>query len=576
MGPDDRISRKVLWSKGDRILVSAGIRSKDQAVFVTDDDATASASFTIEDPGKTLDFSSGVFAAYPSSGMFIGMPDPQEDIIITVPGVQNYVEDSFDDQVMPMISDVAYGPELKFRNIASVLRLNLSSAIGELKIKSIIVSSKDTISGEFGYLPATDTYIVDSLLTVGNTVCLECGDGVAVADSPVPFNIVIPHRSYSDMSFTVKTVDGMQKVFDMKPGKVLDVKRGTILDIPLCINALGESQEAMVDLEVMSVSCDSFEILLDLQNVDSYFCGLSTKSAFTSDYESGTLLTLLNYMQPYTSPLSYSGPVVKLQESLEDVLIEPGQKYVFWVVPYKSYGSYSASDVTFVEAETDTFKPGGFNLVTVDDEFFDYTTISFTVSSFGAKYIYCMLASDEFISKYPTVQDKIDYMISPGSQATVYSTSKEQFVRKFLRPNTKWTFLALAITRDYKYGQLYASEYRTKALPYNDLSIAIDKDISLLRNNNLVRWNVTGGDAESFRYIIKDTGNHLWTNTFEKSVEYAQEQMYLNPSIYYINNTTSSEAVLSGLEAGKEYVMIVTAVDADGNISVADSWFFEY
>ena len=48
MGPEGESSRKVFWSKGDRILVSTGTRAKDQAVFCADEGGSSSVSFTIE------------------------------------------------------------------------------------------------------------------------------------------------------------------------------------------------------------------------------------------------------------------------------------------------------------------------------------------------------------------------------------------------------------------------------------------------------------------------------------------------------------------------------------------------
>ena len=56
----------------------------------------------------------------------------------------------------------------------------------------------------------------------------------------------------------------------------------------------------------------------------------------------------------------------------------------------------------------------------------------------------------------------------------------------------------------------------------------------------------------------------------------AQETMYLSPGLYYITSLEGTSAKISNLTEGTEYIMIVVAVDADGNISVADSWTFTY
>jgi hypothetical protein len=62
----------------------------------------------------------------------------------------------------------------------------------------------------------------------------------------------------------------------------------------------------------------------------------------------------------------------------------------------------------------------------------------------------------------------------------------------------------------------------------------------------------------------------------DTSAEVAQETMYLNPGMYYINSTTEASATVSGLTSGTEYVIVVVAVDSEGNTSVADSWTFTY
>lgn len=576
MGPEGESSRKVFWSKGDRILVSTGTRAKDQAVFCADEGGSSSVSFTIEDADKNIDFEAGYFAVYPVSGMYIGKPDPESEIFINIPSVQNYVPDSFDDDVMPMISDVSYDNKLKFRNIASVLRISLTSDLEDVAVKSILVSSADTISGECGYIPSDDIYFIDQSMAGSNSTALECGDGVAIGKDPIPFNIVVPHRKYSDLSFTVFTVDGQQQEFKLKAGKEIDVRRGAVLNIPLRVSDLEESQTPMVDLEVTSVSYTSFSILLDMQNISSYFCGIDTKSSFERDLESGTLIDVLKYSTPYTAPLSYSGSAVSIQDDLSEYLIEPGGDYVFWVVPFNSLSSYSSDDVVYVEVTTKFFSPGGSATVMIDNLLVDYTSIDMNVISDGGKYTYCMLVNDQFLEDYPTDEDKIHLLLDPGNSSTVYEKVSDTFVRKFLDPATDMIFLAVSVDRSYRYGPLFKRKISTLQLPYCGLSVSINKNLELLRNSGTVNWNVTGGTASSYRFIVKETDSYLWNNTLKSSVVKAQEKMFLEPNIYYISKCSEAETVLSGLVTGKEYILVVTAQDSKGVSSVADSWVFTY
>ena len=138
------------------------------------------------------------------------------------------------------------------------------------------------------------------------------------------------------------------------------------------------------------------------------------------------------------------------------------------------------------------------------------------------------------------------------------------------------TLIAVAIDRNGKYGPLLTEHFETDHIPYNDLEVSIDKDLAAFRNTSTINWSSSGGDVVQYRYILKETGSHLWQNVFEQSVEMAQETMYLSPGLYYITSLEGTSAKISNLTEGTEYIMIVVAVDADGNISVADSWTFTY
>ena len=576
IGPDSHDSRKVLWSKGDKILVSTGSRSKEQAVYVTEEGGSSSAVFTLQEGSNTLNLENGFFAVYPVEDMYVGKPDPKSMIFINIPSNQNYVEDSFDDKVMPMISDVSYEPVVRFRNIASVLSLSISTDLDGIVVESVLVEAADTISAECGYIPETDSYFIDPSMFGSNVINLDCGDGVSIGSEPIPFNIVVPHRKYSDLSFTVKTTDGMQQVFKLKSGKEIDVKRGTIVEIPLKVTKLQEAQVPIVDLEVTATSFTSFSILLDMQNVSSYLCGLTTANSFYNSLSSGSLFAEMKYMTPYTNPTSYTGSVMNLQESMSDVLIEPGQTYVLWVAPYNSAGSYTEDDVVYIEVKTKSFTPGGSSNVTLSDISIDYTSISAAIYATGAKFIYCMLVSEEFLKQYPTNEERIELLLAPGSQSTIYEKSKEQFVRKFLRPDTKMTMLAVAIDASYRYGSLLIQNFKTDKLPYNSMMVNIDENPSYSDGKINIGWTVTGGDAVGYRYICKESDGHLWKNVLEESSVVAQEKMFLDPGLYYIANTTEPRAVISNLVSGQEYVLIVTAVDSAGNSSVADSYTFVY
>lgn len=576
IGEEEDGARKVLWSEGDRIILSAGTSSNLKAIYKAADYGSATAAFIPEDASKTVDFSAGIIAGYPVEEMYIGKPDGNTELYFTIPSEQHYVSGSFDEGAMPMISDVAYEPVLNFHNAAGVLRLNLSSESSAISIASITITTSEYISGECGYIPNSKKIFFDDSMICSNQVSLICDGGVKISSSPVPFYIVVPHQTYSDMSICVTTTDGKQQTFRMKSGKEISIKRSTITTIPLLLNQIDDAQDPKFTIKIESVTFENIRVSIEIKNTQSYFCGLQTKESFLKDLDSGYLLESLPYTNPYTAPLSYTGNITSFQEALGDVLIEAGQSYVIWFVPYDKNGEYTKDDLKYVETMTKGFTSGGSVKVSYSDLVIDMTSISMTVSASGSSYIYCQLLPDEVLLNYPEEKDKINMLLTPGSGSTVFDKYQDILIRKQLRPGARMTLIAVAIDRNGKYGPLLTEHFETDHIPYNDLEVSIDKDLAAFRNTSTINWSSSGGDVVQYRYILKETGSHLWQNVFEQSVEMAQETMYLSPGLYYITSLEGTSAKISNLTEGTEYIMIVVAVDADGNISVADSWTFTY
>ena len=195
LSPDDESNmRKVLWSKGDRILLSGSY----EKIFYTEDDASSFASFYPEDGIDFMDLSTGVIAAYPAEGIYMSGPDAEKEIYLTIPNVQQYAEGSFADNTMPMVSDVAYDTELHFSNAAGVIRLLVSTEATNIKVSSISVHTNEVIASETGgdmcYIPADREYNLDPDYTYGvNTLRLDCAEGVKIGPEGTPFYIVVPH-----------------------------------------------------------------------------------------------------------------------------------------------------------------------------------------------------------------------------------------------------------------------------------------------------------------------------------------------------------------------------------------------
>lgn len=578
-GQKEGDSYKVLWSEGDRILVATGSGSRNQGTFMTSDNNTATAVFTAEDNSIQLDLSGGAIAGYPAEDFYITAADPDKEVYFTIPETQVYNEGSFADGTMPMISDVTYDPSLHFRNAAGVLRLDLSTSLPALSVSTITVTSSQYVCGECGYIPKSDKYIFDSSMLSSNSVTLSCGSGVAISSVPKSFNIVVPHQTYKDLTITVKATDGKEQVFRMKEGKEITVGRSMISTIPLKVDNVAASKDPTAEISVYDISYDSFSVEVNIQNSTSYFCGITTKTNFDPSF----IVSSLEYSVSYTTPFYYKGAISKFQEEMADMLLKPGEDYVFWIVPANKSGEYTVNDIVRADIRMKSFTSGGSVNVSISNLQIDQTSISMNVNAKGAKFIYNILLPEDDMDSNSTTQEKIDFLLAPSTLSTVFNSS-DIFINKFLEPGSKYLLLSIAVDSRGRYGELYEETFETESIPYNGLTVEIDKDIEKLRNSSVVCWSANGGNADGYRYIFRETSGNLWTSTLGQSVTTAQETMFMNPGLYYIEKTTESSVTLSGLAKGTEYILIVTAVqdsgkglaDPSSKGSIADSWIFTY
>lgn len=567
---------KVVWNKGDRIIVSTGTSSKNQMVYVTEETGTAYASFYPEDNERALDFSGGAIAGYPVDNMYLGAPDAEKEVYFTIPSVQNYSKDSFDSDAMPMISDITNEPSLQFHNAAGVIRLMVSTELSDIKVSSISITTSGIISGECGYIPSSREIFFDDSMLSANEVTLNCQDGVEISDNPTAFHIVAPHQTYGDMTIKVLTHEGLQQTFSMKGGKEIQIGRSSIASIPLKLTSLSQEGKPKITAKVISTTFSNIRFEVKMENITSYYCGLQTKLSFYNDTESGHLLSSIPYMTAYTGPLSYTGNISSFQSELKDVLIEPGQSYVIWFIPFKSSGNYTADDIVYIETMTQSYRPGGSVKVHYTDLEIDKTSISMRLNAPGASHIYAQLMTETEYSRFRSEAEIVKMFLAPGGRCTVLDSDSDIFIRKFLKPGTTMVMVAMAIDRIGKYGPLTVEYFVTEHIPYNSIKLSIEKDIDKLHHSSTINWSTTNGAATEYRYILKETDSYLWKNTLEESVLTAQEKMYIDPELYYITHTSTPEAVLNGLVSGQEYIIVAVAVDSSNNISVADSWRFIY
>lgn len=581
VGAGEDGAHKVNWTEGDQIMVMDS--DNVGRIYVAQEGGKPTAEFLPAEGAEALDFTKGVIAGYPAKDMYISSTDPSDPIYLTIPDTQPYVDGTFGDNVMPMISEVSYENVLKFSNAAGVLKLMVSSGIGDVDITSITIKTTDgkAIGGECGYTPETKTYFFDETMISSNTVTLDCGEGVSVGSEAEGFHIVVPHQEYTGLEISVLTSDGLQQTFPMKEGRTLNVKRSHVLNIPITLDNLTDPTKPSVELGLQSVSYTDFDVSINIRNASAYYCGLQTKTSFDNEIKSGSLLESLPYYgTPYQNKFSYNGSILEFQEDMaENIYLEPGQTYVLWIVVHNSKGTYAQEDIHAIEISMKSFNPGGTIEVKTSGHEITTEMIGMDITATGAKFIYCQLLPDEALEGYTSDQEIIEALIKPEGIGIRIENSRDYIEKRQLKPGTEMTFIATAIDKNGCYGPLLMEEYQTVSIEFNSLAIEIEKDLDKLKENGgVLNWSVSGGEAASYKYFYRKTDNNYWTSTFGSDYSLVEAKMVLDPGLWYFKNTTDSFAKLDNpaLSEGQEYVFVVLAVAEDGSSSRADHWIFTY
>jgi len=212
----------VVWSNGDKITIVDGAGTPNVGVYSTTS-TTTHADFT---------FSSGAEATtpsykawYPSDIYNSGTP--------TLPATQTYAAGNISGS--PMYAESSTN-NLAFKNICGIIRLNVSTTQSGKKIRRILLSADQGMSGAIENAASLSSADDNFKAIVSGTtgVTLDCGTtGVAISSTATPFHIAVPANTYTTLKITVVTTDGevQTRTSTVSPGVV--VNRSQITDITL-------------------------------------------------------------------------------------------------------------------------------------------------------------------------------------------------------------------------------------------------------------------------------------------------------------------------------------------------------
>lgn len=215
-------SLNVVWQAGDEIVIVDG--DSHIGTYTTTASGDTKATFTHHSGSEAT--SSPYRAWYPTT--------LYNNITFVLPATQTYTAGNIAGNPMYAESSTE---NLSFKNICGIIRLNVSTTMADKKVRKIILSATQGMSGAISNAAtlASDGYIAAVSGTAGIT--LDCGkSGVAIGTEATSFHFAVPANTYTGLKITVITTDGLFQTRTLKSDKNIVVGRSSIVDVTIPLN----------------------------------------------------------------------------------------------------------------------------------------------------------------------------------------------------------------------------------------------------------------------------------------------------------------------------------------------------
>lgn len=213
----------VLWQNEDQITVVDA--AANVGVYQT---ASTTTQGSFSHVSGTAATTPSYKAWYPATLYNAGTP--------TLPATQEYTAGNIKESPMYAESSTE---SLSFKNICGIIRLNISTTQSGKKVRRIILSATQPMSGAISNAAtlASDSYIAAVSGTAG--VTLDCGEsGVAIGTEATAFHFAVPANTFTGLKITVITTDGDLQTRTLKSDKSIVVGRSSIADVTIPFNVL--------------------------------------------------------------------------------------------------------------------------------------------------------------------------------------------------------------------------------------------------------------------------------------------------------------------------------------------------
>jgi hypothetical protein len=200
----------VIWQSDDEISIFTKT-GYHQQWKVKEGAGTTSATFGfVSSLVKTSAFDSH-YAIYPFNANYQISENKQVTVDLSSWANQVYQEGTFESGKSVMTAK-STTMNLPFLNASSLVRVELSSVVpGSYSISSISLSSSQALNGSGVIDLSVDKPIVTLTGTadVNKCITLQCAQPVLLEDMPVDFYILVPAKTYSDLTLAIKGTNEM-------------------------------------------------------------------------------------------------------------------------------------------------------------------------------------------------------------------------------------------------------------------------------------------------------------------------------------------------------------------------------
>lgn len=119
--------------------------------------------------------------------------------------------------------------DFNFRNLCGAIRLDIATSLSGIKLDRIVLDADQGLSGNFNLDGG------EAVVTSSDGVRLDCG-GVALGPEAASFYISVPANTYTGLTITLFTSDGLSQQISLKEGATYKVERSQVCEISVTAN----------------------------------------------------------------------------------------------------------------------------------------------------------------------------------------------------------------------------------------------------------------------------------------------------------------------------------------------------